>query len=89
MTDSNTPSRVVLTVRQFAARHPAFTEAALRNYIFYATPRRSSKGAIPSNGLETALIRLGRKVLIDEGRFFTWLDAGGSAGAGSRTVRRP
>lgn len=69
--------RVVLTVRQFSRRNPAFTEAALRNLIFKAEPRQSSRGPIPGNGLTEAgaLIRIGRKVLIDETAFFAWMDA--------------
>ena len=76
------PARPVFTVRQFAERNPAFSEAALRNLIFKADARHSTKGEIPGNGLiETgAIIRVGRKVLIDETAFFAWIDAqkGGS-----------
>ena len=63
------------TVAQFSVAHPAFTQAALRNLIFKAGPRHSSKGAIPGNGLieAGAIVRIGRKVLIDEDRFFDWV----------------
>ena len=63
------------TVAQFASAHPAFTQAALRNLIFKAEPRYSSKGEIPGNGLDEAgaIIRLGSKVLIDEEGFFDWV----------------
>ncbi len=69
--------RVLLTVHQFPVRNPAFTEAALRNLIFKAEARHSSKVIIPGNGLIEcgALVRIGRKVLIDEAKFFTWIDA--------------
>lgn len=71
------PTRPVFTVGQFAKRNPAFTEAALRNLIFKADPRHSTRGEIPGNGLieAGAVIRIGRKVLLDEERFFAWVDA--------------
>jgi hypothetical protein len=71
------PARVVLTVSQFAKRHPAFTAASLRQLIFAAAPRMTSRGPIKGNGLEEAgaILRVGRKILIDETRFFNWLDA--------------
>jgi hypothetical protein len=71
-TESRTP---LLTVRQFAARHPAFTESSLRWLIFQSHSRASSKGVIPGNGLHAALLRIGRRVLIDETRFFEWVAA--------------
>jgi hypothetical protein len=63
------------TVAQFPVAHPAFTEAALRNLIFRAETRHSSRGEISGNGLAEAgaIVRIGRKVLIDEDRFFDWV----------------
>ncbi len=63
------------TVAQFPSAFPAFTEAALRNLIFKAQPRHSTNGAIPGNGLieAGAIVRIGRKVLIDEDCFFDWV----------------
>ncbi len=63
------------TVRQFSRAFPAFSEAATRNLIFKAKSRHSSSGAIPGNGLieAGAIVRIGRKVLIDEDRFFDWV----------------
>lgn len=74
---SHTPARLVFTVRQFAERNKAFSEAALRNLIFKADTGHSSKGEIPGNGLieAGAIVRIGRKVLIDEDAFFAWVDA--------------
>lgn len=64
--------RVLLSVRQLAERHPAFTEPALRSLIFKVSRRRS---AVPhGDALEAALRRVGRRVLIDEGRFLEWVD---------------
>lgn len=53
------------TLRQVATTNPAFSEAALRWYVFNAK----------SNGLDQAIVRLGRKVLIDEVEFSKWLDS--------------
>ena len=63
------------TVKLFSGKHPAFTEAALRNLIFKAEARYSTKGLIPGNGLIAAgaIVRIGRKVLIDENLFFQWV----------------
>jgi hypothetical protein len=68
---SHATSIPVLTpVRDFATRYPAFTEAALRAIIFDADDRPSTAGTIPGNGFAPAIIRIGRRVLIDEHRFF-------------------
>ena len=58
----------LLTVRQFSQKHPAFPEGGLRHRIYNET----------QNGLANsgAIIRTGRKVLIDEERFFNWLRFG-------------
>ncbi|WP_303900774.1 hypothetical protein [Thiohalomonas denitrificans] len=63
----------MLSVKQFAEAHPAFTEPALRNLIFESKPRPSSRGTIPGNGFGPALLRVGRRVLIDEDKFFELL----------------
>lgn len=62
-----------LTIRQLSERYPAFSEPALRNLVFCAKPRQSTKGPIPGNGLDRAIIRVGRKVLIDAEQFQVWL----------------
>lgn len=69
------PPPPIFPVEQFAERNPAFTAAALRNLIFKAEPRQSTRGEIPGNGLIEcgAVIRVGRKVLLDETRFFEWV----------------
>lgn len=65
----------VYTVRQFCTRNPAFTESAVRNLVFKAQPRHSSKGMIPGNGMieAGAVTWLGRKVLIHEANFLAWV----------------
>lgn len=64
------------TVNQFAEAHPAFTLAALRAYIFKANPRITHEGTQPGNGLieAGAIVRLGRRVLINEAKFFAWIE---------------
>lgn len=68
---------VYMTVEQFSQRNPAFSPASLRNLIFKADERQSTKGTIPGNGLirAGAIARIGRKVLIVESRFFDWIEA--------------
>lgn len=48
------------TVRQFCERNPCFTEASVRSYIFDAA----------AHGLEPAILKAGRKVLVHEQRWF-------------------
>lgn len=59
--------RTLLTVKQFTAKHPAFPEGGIRWQIFH-----ESTNGLAASG---AVIRCGRKVLIDEGRYFDWLDS--------------
>ena len=70
------PRQTFFTVEQFAKAEPAFTPGALRNLIFKAEARQSSKGEIAGNGLIEcgAVVRRGRKVLINRQRFLAWLD---------------
>lgn len=74
------PRPTYFTVAQFSERNPAFSEAALRNLIFKADARESTLGTIPGNGLieSGAILRLGRKILIHQGRFFAWVEAQGA-----------
>jgi hypothetical protein len=52
------------TIRQFTNENPAFTN----DYLHYLI----SKGA--HNGIETCLVRIGAKVLIDTEAFAAWLE---------------
>jgi len=58
----------LLTVNQFSEKHPAFPKGGLRHRIFHSE----------INGLKAsgALVRNGRRVLIDEEKFFEWVKAG-------------
>jgi len=51
-------------VPQFCAEHPAFTPGGIRWLLFHRQ----------QNGLERAVVRVGRRVLIDVDKFFTWVD---------------
>ena len=67
-TEGLQPTQLYSTVKQFSERHPAFTVPSLRALIFDGN----------TNGLNEsgAVVRINRKVLINEGRFFDWVDGG-------------
>ncbi len=73
----NPPHQTFYTVEQFPKAEPIYTPAALRNLIFKAEPRHSSRGVIPGNGLIEcgAIVRRGRKVIIHRERFLKWVAA--------------
>ena len=63
---------IFVGVEQLAQRHPGFSVSALRNWIFKSGDRKDSRGhVIPGNGFP--VVRLGRKVLIEEGAFLAWV----------------
>lgn len=91
MSEIAKPERSVLTVAQFSIKHPAFTAGSLRWMIFNSESRYAADGTvIPGSGLCEAIIRVGRRVLIDEVKFFHWLDsqnmAGRRSGRGLRSL---
>ena len=63
-----------LTIKLLAQAEPSYTEAAIRNHIFKASIRKSSKGSIPGNGLAVHIRRVGSKVLINHGGFLSWIE---------------
>jgi len=68
--------RDLFSVKQFSERRPAWTQPALRNLILNSADRFNSHGErIPGNGLAEsgAIVRIGRRVLIDEQAFFRWI----------------
>ena len=66
----------LFTIPQFVDAHPAFSVSGIRAWILASKPHRDRKGvACPSNGFDTAVVRAGRKILIDEEKFFAWLAA--------------
>lgn len=60
---TNNTSRL-LTVDQFSQEYPAFSQGSLRFLIFEAK----------KNGFDHVLVRIGRRVLLDETRFQEWVD---------------
>ena len=54
-----------LSVSQFVAKHLAFTRGGVRAWIFNG----HLNGLIKAG----AIVRIGRKILIDETKFFAWI----------------
>lgn len=78
-TVSNLPQ--LSTVKNLPGCFPllGLTTAAIHGHIFKSQDRLDSKGRkIPGNGLDAtgAVIRRGRKVLIDVDKYAAWLSAG-------------
>lgn len=65
--DVNQTVWIYFTVQQFAKRHPAFNTGGIRALIF----NEHSNGLAKSG----AIVRIGRKVLIDESKFFAWVES--------------
>lgn len=55
------------SVKQFAQENPAFSESSLRWMLFNS----GTNGLLKSG----AIIRNGRRILIDSDKFFAWLQA--------------
>jgi hypothetical protein len=64
--DEKRPS--LLTVKLLAQKYPWLTEAGLRHFLFYKN----------KNGLNKAVRKMGRRVLIDETAFFEWIESQGN-----------
>lgn len=64
---------VLLTVNQFTEKHQAFTKGGLRALIFNENTNGIAKAG--------AVVRIGRKVLIDESKFFAWVESQNQGGA--------
>ena len=67
----------LLSTKQFLERHACLTMPWLRAALFNRQ----------SNGLAAATFQYGRKILIDETKFFEWLEARQGRGA-TRNPRR-
>lgn len=61
------------TVKQFAADNPWITESGVRHLIFEHAPKDKDNER-SDHLLQPAVIRIGRKVLIDEPRFIDLLE---------------
>jgi predicted DCC family thiol-disulfide oxidoreductase YuxK len=57
----------LLTVNQFCMAYPAFKIGGMRAWIF-----REHDNGLAKSG---AVLRIGRKILIDPERFFKWVEA--------------
>ncbi len=66
---------VLLSVNIFSEKHAAFTKGGLRSLIF----NEHSNGLAKSG----AIVRIGRKVLIDESKFFAWVESQNIAKGGN------
>lgn len=67
---------ILSTVEQFCGRHRFKNQAGLRGEILNAEDRKNSRGErIPGNGLAEAgaIVRIGRRVYIDEEKYFKWV----------------
>jgi len=56
-----------LTVNQFTAKHTAFTLGGIRSLIF-----NEHQNGLAKSG---AIVRIGRKVLIRQDLFFSWIES--------------
>lgn len=63
----------ILTVEQLSSMYPVFSISTIRWYIHCSKPRYSSVGKVPANGFADCMIRVGRRIYIDESKFITWL----------------
>jgi len=54
-----------MTVRQLAEKYPAFSESGIRWLLFNRK----------TNGLSSAVTKLGKKVLIDNEKFEEWVNS--------------
>lgn len=59
----------LLSIKQFAAKQPAFTVGGIRSLLFYRGEDAERAGAV---------VRFGRRILIDEPRFLAWVREGGT-----------
>lgn len=69
-----TPPTRLLTVSQFVEKHTWATKGGLRALLFNRK----------KNGLDVAVVRLGRRLLLDEGQFFQWLESRGREAGNGR-----
>ena len=56
-----------LTINQFTAKHTAFTLGGMRSLVF-----QEHQNGLAKSG---AIVRIGRKVLIDQEKFFAWVQS--------------
>lgn len=54
----------LLSIEQFCIQHPSFSPGGIRHLVFNAH----------KNGFNKCIRRIGRRVLIDEAAFFSWVE---------------
>ena len=59
----------LFTIPQFCERNPAFSPGGIRSALFYRGDLAEQAGAV---------VRFGRRVLIDETAFLAWVKSGGA-----------
>ena len=64
---TNQTAWAFLTVQQFTTKHTAFNTGGLRSLIF-----NEHQNGLADSG---AIVRIGRKVLVDENKFFVWVQS--------------
>ena len=74
MTENN--KRKLITIPNWNKHHEWPSMSGLRYLIFHAN----------TNGFNSCIVRAGRRILIDEARFFEWLD--NQQGGGLNETRR-
>jgi hypothetical protein len=62
------PQPTLSTINQFADKQPAFSAGSLRALVFNERANGLTKAG--------AIVRIGRKVLINEEKFFAWVEGG-------------
>ncbi len=62
----------LLSVKEFCRKHPSFPEATIRDWLFKSRNPDIHRGW-PVKGFDKCVIRAGRRILLDELQFFTWL----------------
>ncbi len=55
--------KTYLSVTQLSKRHPAFSPSAIRHLIFSAR----------TNGFQSVIVRVGRKLILEESAFENWV----------------
>lgn len=63
----------LLSIKQFCDKNPAFSPGGVRSALFYRGDLAEQAGAV---------VRFGRRILVDEARFLDWVRSGGA-----RTLR--
>ena len=78
--ESSTTSKtetVMLTVDTVSQLHPGIKPKTLRKWIFNAKDRKveiqGQVHVVKGNGFDTAIVRVGRKVFIDNARLIQWM----------------